>query len=128
MKPELIVSSHIFSETKTRWLEVDTQEDKWSERGREGGVPQRKGARKKGNKKGREQQRKREREKQEKEILRLKRRWGGLRGYQKTDRKTWWPQNFENEIQGHLRTFQDIFELFSGHLTPQFKGHFRRIS
>ena len=28
---------------------------------------------------------------------------------------SWWPHNFTNENSGHLRTFQDIFAIFSGY-------------
>ena len=56
--PEVVVSSHICTETITSHLEVDTHEDKWREDGKE---PQRKRVRKKEIKNEREQQRKRER-------------------------------------------------------------------
>ena len=55
--PEVVVSSHICTETKTRYLEVNTHEDEWREEGKE---PQRKRVRKKEIKNEREQQRKRE--------------------------------------------------------------------
>ena len=34
---------------------------------------------------------------------------------------TWWPHNFNFEIQGYSRTFKDIFQLFQGQPAPKFK-------